>query len=164
MSKTRVAASGTLPETAARKMRAVDGERPAMLYARIAAGTAFLSEIGCRFGLCGKNIGYGDFSNLVDYTTEVDWFMPTSFISVLVGHGRPTGFRNRPDCRRVATLGSPRKRCAAGAFWHHHGKSRSRSSPRSTIWCLQRRPQPCCRRDSRSANMERSLSLRHPNL
>jgi hypothetical protein len=52
MRKTPLGASGTLLESAARKMRGLDWERLAIFYARIALGAAFLSGIASRFGLC----------------------------------------------------------------------------------------------------------------
>ena len=51
MRKTPLGASGTLLESAARKMRGLDWERLAIFYARIALGAAFLSGIASRFGL-----------------------------------------------------------------------------------------------------------------
>jgi putative oxidoreductase len=54
-----------------------------VLYARIALGAAFLSGIASRFGLYGKNQGYGNFTNFVRYTAEVNSFMPASTILFL---------------------------------------------------------------------------------
>jgi len=58
-------------------------ERLGILYARIALGAAFLSGIASRFGLYGKNTGYGNFANFVRYTGEVNSFMPASTIPFL---------------------------------------------------------------------------------
>jgi hypothetical protein len=58
-------------------------ERWALRYARIALGAAFLSGIASRFGLWGKNVGYGDFAHFVRYTAEVNSFMPASTIPFL---------------------------------------------------------------------------------
>src|SRR5437899_604125 len=55
-------------------------ERLGIIYARIALGAAFLSGIASRFGLYGKNVGYGNFANFVRYTAEVNSFMPASTI------------------------------------------------------------------------------------
>ena len=52
-------------------------------YARIALGAAFLSGIASRFGLYGKNVGYGNFANFVRYTAQVNSFMPASTIPFL---------------------------------------------------------------------------------
>jgi uncharacterized membrane protein YphA (DoxX/SURF4 family) len=54
-----------------------------MLYARIALGSAFLSGVADRFGLWGKNVGYGNFANFVHYTAEVNSFMPAFTIPFL---------------------------------------------------------------------------------
>jgi len=58
-------------------------ERLPIFYARIALGAAFLSGIASRFGLYGKNVGYGNFSNFVKYTAEVNSFLPTYMIPFL---------------------------------------------------------------------------------
>ncbi|MGC4049554.1 MAG: DoxX family protein [Paludibaculum sp.] len=58
-------------------------ERIAILYARIALGAAFLSGIASRFGLYGKDVGYGNFANFLNYTAEVNAFMPASTIPFL---------------------------------------------------------------------------------
>ena len=83
MSKTPLAASETPLERAARRMRALDWERLVVFYARIALGSAFLSGIASRFGLYGKNVGYGNFTNFVRYTAEVNSFMPAFTIPFL---------------------------------------------------------------------------------
>lgn len=74
-------------ETSQRRATATSGtlnwERLAVLYARIALGVAFLSGIASRFGLYGKNVGYGNFANFVKYTAEVNSFMPASTIPFL---------------------------------------------------------------------------------
>jgi len=58
-------------------------ERWALRYARIALGAAFLSGIADRFGLWGKTIGYGDFAHFVQYTAQVNSFMPAFTIPFL---------------------------------------------------------------------------------
>jgi putative oxidoreductase len=58
-------------------------ERWALLYGRIALGAAFLSGIASRFGLWGKDVGYGNFAGFVEYTAEVNSFMPASSIPFL---------------------------------------------------------------------------------
>jgi putative oxidoreductase len=65
------------------KPRACDWEHVAIFYTRIALGAAFLSGIASRFGLYGKNEGYGNFANFVKYTAEVNAFMPASTIPFL---------------------------------------------------------------------------------
>jgi uncharacterized membrane protein YphA (DoxX/SURF4 family) len=50
--------------------------RHAPRYARLALGAAFLSGIASRFGLWGRNVGYGNFAGFEAYTAEVNAFMP----------------------------------------------------------------------------------------
>ena len=57
--------------------------RVAAIYARLALGVAFLSGIADRFGLYGKNVGYGNFENFVRYTAQVNSFMPAFTIRFL---------------------------------------------------------------------------------
>lgn len=54
-----------------------------LLYARIALGAAFLSGIASRFGLWGKDVGYGNFENFIHYTAQVNAFMPAYTIPYL---------------------------------------------------------------------------------
>lgn len=64
--------------------RAMDLERLAYLYGRIALGVAFLSGIADRFGLYwGRNVGYGNFAGFEKYTAQVNSFMPASTIPFL---------------------------------------------------------------------------------
>jgi putative oxidoreductase len=58
-------------------------QRWALLYARVALGAAFLSGIASRFGLWGKDVGYGDFAHFVQYTAEVNSFMPAFTVPFL---------------------------------------------------------------------------------
>src|SRR5213594_4299564 len=60
-------------------------KRWAILYARIALGAAFLSGIADRFGLWGKNVGYVDFAHFMQYTAQVNSFMPAFTIPFLAG-------------------------------------------------------------------------------
>lgn len=53
--------------------------RGVTLYARLALGAAFLSAVASRFGLWGEN----DFSAFVQYTAEVNSFMPAFTIPFL---------------------------------------------------------------------------------
>lgn len=55
----------------------------AVIYTRLALGAAFLSGIADRFGLYGKNVGYGNFENFVRYTAQVNSFMPAFTIRFL---------------------------------------------------------------------------------
>src|SRR5438067_9528997 len=58
-------------------------KRWAILYARITLGAAFLSGIADRFGLWGKATGYGDFAHFMQYTAQVNSFMPAFTIPFL---------------------------------------------------------------------------------
>jgi putative oxidoreductase len=60
-------------------------ERLGIIYARIALGAAFLSGIASRFGLYGKNVGYGNFANFVRYTAEVNSFMAATAAEFVLG-------------------------------------------------------------------------------
>ena len=55
----------------------------ALRYARFALAAAFLSGIASRFGLYGKDVGYGSFAGFVRYTAEVNAFMPAATIPFL---------------------------------------------------------------------------------
>lgn len=60
-------------------MSAVKLERWAERYARIALGAAFLSAVGSRLGLWGHN----NWSAFVEYTGEVNAFLPKAVIPLL---------------------------------------------------------------------------------
>ena len=83
MGKAQLAASEVVPRRAMTTSSTLNWERLGVLYARIALGAAFLSGIGSRFGLYGKNVGYGNFANFVKYTAEVNSFMPAFTILLL---------------------------------------------------------------------------------
>jgi putative oxidoreductase len=53
------------------------------LYARLALGAAFLSAVALRFGLWGKDRGWGNFANFERYTAQVNSFMPAFTIPFL---------------------------------------------------------------------------------
>ncbi|MGA9392443.1 MAG: DoxX family protein [Candidatus Sulfotelmatobacter sp.] len=65
------------------KLSAMNWEHAAILYLRIALGTAFLSAVADRFGLLGKYAGWGNFANFTKYTAEVNSFMPAFAIPFL---------------------------------------------------------------------------------
>jgi putative oxidoreductase len=83
MDNVQLVASETSQQPATTTPGTLNWERPGILYARIALGAAFLSGIGSRFGLYGKNVGYGNFANFVKYTAEVNSFMPAFTIPFL---------------------------------------------------------------------------------
>jgi putative oxidoreductase len=59
----------------------MDREQWAMVYARVALGTAFLSAVASRFGLYGKESS--GFKNFLAYTAQVNSFMPAATIPYL---------------------------------------------------------------------------------
>jgi putative oxidoreductase len=59
--------------------------KAALIYARLALGLAFLNGIAERFGLYGKDVGYGNYANFVKYTGQVNAFMPAWSIPFLAG-------------------------------------------------------------------------------
>ena len=58
-------------------------ERYSVIFLRLMLGVAFLNGIASRFGLYGKNVGYGNYANYVKYAGEVNSFMPTWTIPYL---------------------------------------------------------------------------------
>ena len=54
-----------------------------MLYARFALGAAFLSAVAARFGIWGENTGPDSFKHFIEYTAEVNSFMPALTIPFL---------------------------------------------------------------------------------
>lgn len=53
-----------------------NAERWCLILLRVTLGVAFLNGIASRFGLYGKNVGYGNYANYVKYAGEVNSFMP----------------------------------------------------------------------------------------
>ena len=58
-------------------------ERYSVLFLRLMLGAAFLNGIASRFGLYGKNVGYGNYANYIKYAGEVNSFMPSWSIPYL---------------------------------------------------------------------------------
>jgi len=83
MDKARLAAAEISQRWATTTSGMLNWERLGVLYARVALGAAFLSGIASRFGLYGKNVGYGNFANFEKYTAEVNSFMPAFSIPFL---------------------------------------------------------------------------------
>jgi putative oxidoreductase len=83
MDNASLTASETIPGGAAKGTHSVTLNRFAILYARIALGTAFLSAVADRFGLWGKYGGWGNFANFTNYTAQVNSFMPAFVIPFL---------------------------------------------------------------------------------
>ena len=55
----------------------------ALFYARFALGAAFLSAVAARFGIWGENTGPDSFKHFMEYTAEVNSFMPAFTIPFL---------------------------------------------------------------------------------
>ena len=59
----------------------------AALFARLALGAAFLAAVGDRFGFWGApgqpNVAWGDFGRFVEYTAQVNSFLPAALAPVL---------------------------------------------------------------------------------
>jgi putative oxidoreductase len=62
------------------KLHAMNWERAAVLYARIALGAAFLSAVAGRFGLWDRTLDLKHFANFLEYAAEVNSFMPKPII------------------------------------------------------------------------------------
>jgi uncharacterized membrane protein YphA (DoxX/SURF4 family) len=77
------AGAGSLRHDPPKRAGTLNWEKWGILYARIALGAAFLSGIASRFGLYGKNVGYGNFASFIRYTAEVNSFMPAFSIPFL---------------------------------------------------------------------------------
>lgn len=58
-------------------------ERWGVLYARIALGAAFLSAVASRFGLWRLTFDMRSFANFLQYTAEVNSFMPAAVVPFL---------------------------------------------------------------------------------
>lgn len=65
------------------RIRVPSAQSIAVVYARVSLGAAFLSGIASRFGLYGRNVGYGTFTNFIHYTAQVNSFMPAVTIPFL---------------------------------------------------------------------------------
>ena len=54
---------------------------------RLALGISFLSAVADRFGLWGvygqPNVSWGNYTRFVDYTAQLNWFLPTATIPAL---------------------------------------------------------------------------------
>jgi putative oxidoreductase len=58
-------------------------ERAAMVYARLALGTAFLSAVAGRFGIWDRSLDWAHFERFMHRTAEVNAFMPPFTIPFL---------------------------------------------------------------------------------
>jgi uncharacterized membrane protein YphA (DoxX/SURF4 family) len=59
------------------------------IFLRFALGSSFLSAVADRFGLWGPyghpNVAWGQYARFVDYTAELNWFLPAAAIPFLAG-------------------------------------------------------------------------------
>jgi len=74
------AATGTAMGGISHKLRSVNWERGGLLYARIALGAAFLSAVASRLGLWDRTLDLKHFAHFIQYTAEVNSFMPGALI------------------------------------------------------------------------------------
>jgi putative oxidoreductase len=58
-------------------------ERWGVTYARIALGCTFLSAVASRFGLWGRTLDMQHFAQFIQYTGEVNSFMPRAVVPFL---------------------------------------------------------------------------------
>ena len=65
------------------RLRAIDWQRLAVFYARIALGAAFLSAVASRFGLWDKTFDLKHFANFIQYAAEVNSFVPAPIVPFL---------------------------------------------------------------------------------
>jgi len=75
--------TGTAPDQGAAQHRLLALEQAAMVYARLAIGTAFLSAVAGRFGIWDRSIDWAHFERFIRRTGEVNSFMPAFTIPFL---------------------------------------------------------------------------------
>jgi putative oxidoreductase len=63
--------------------QAVEWEKWAARYARVALGTAFLSAVAGRFGLWSGHLNWDNFARFIERTRELNAFMPASTMPLL---------------------------------------------------------------------------------
>jgi uncharacterized membrane protein YphA (DoxX/SURF4 family) len=80
--RTRAGSETTL-EGIRDKLRAMNWEKAGILYARIALGSAFLSAVSSRLGLWDKTVDLKHFANFMQYTAQVNSFLPAAIIPIL---------------------------------------------------------------------------------
>jgi hypothetical protein len=98
-------------------------QRLATFYARFALGAAFLSAVAARFGLWGENTGPDSFKHFIEYTGEVNSFMPAFMVPFLAWAATITEtlLRHSLSFRDLAPLRGSGCGRAAGFVWHRHG-------------------------------------------
>ncbi len=83
MSDTSLTGSSIVAARRAPVCSVPSGEWIAVLYARIALSAGFLSALASRFGVWNGDPGLAAFSSFVEYTAEVNSFMPLATIPFL---------------------------------------------------------------------------------
>lgn len=68
-----------------RMRQSIHWESVALLYARLALGTAFLSAVAGRFGLWERTFDLKHFANFIQYAGEVNSFLPRAIIPFVAG-------------------------------------------------------------------------------
>jgi putative oxidoreductase len=69
-----------VPEPIHIQLPASRREAATILYARLALGSAFLSAVASRFGLWYKTLDLDHFRGFIQYTAEVNAFLPAALI------------------------------------------------------------------------------------
>lgn len=65
------------------KVCAINWGRAGLLYARTALGDAFLSAVASRFGLWDRTLDLRHFARFIEYTAEVNSFLPRTLIPLV---------------------------------------------------------------------------------
>jgi uncharacterized membrane protein YphA (DoxX/SURF4 family) len=64
-------------------IRRVNWERWIVVYVRVALGSAFLSAVASRFGIWDRTLDLKHFAGFLQYTAEVNSFLPTAVIPLV---------------------------------------------------------------------------------
>jgi uncharacterized membrane protein YphA (DoxX/SURF4 family) len=83
MPQTLLTDSEALQMNEPKRARSASWERLAILYVRIALGSAFLSPVADRFGLWRTHASWGNFASFTRYVAQVNSFMPAFSIPFL---------------------------------------------------------------------------------
>jgi putative oxidoreductase len=65
------------------RLRSMNWDWAAVLYARLAVGTAFLSAVASRFGLWDRTFDLKHFANFMQYAADVNSFLPKAWIPLV---------------------------------------------------------------------------------
>lgn len=66
-------------------METINGKfaETAKIYLRLALAAAYLSSVAARFGFWDEGVGWGNFQNFLEYTAQLNPFLPPSFVPFL---------------------------------------------------------------------------------